>query len=83
MKFDVIGRKETSWTPDERLYYRVFRPAVKFIRRCHCHSGKICDGESGNHYGLLKKCLPSMKALRLNRWIEMRRSTRVVSSIAS
>ena len=83
MKFDVIGRKETSWTPDERLYYRVFRPAVKFIRKCHYYDGKFRAEDSGSHYGLLKRCLPGMKALSLNNWIEKRRSTRVVPGIAS
>jgi len=74
---------EAKRTPEERLYYEVFRPAVKFIRKCHYHDGKVCPVDSGNQYGLLKKCLPGMKALSLKNWTEMRSSARMVAKIAS
>ena len=82
-KHGMPRRLEANRTWEERLYYDVFRPAVKFIRKCHYHDGKISSEDSGNQYGLLKKFLPGMKALSLNNWIEMRSRVRMVAKIAS
>jgi len=75
--------KEALRTPSEQLYYEVFRPSVKHIRRNHYHDGKALGEEPANHYALLKECLPSMKALSLTGWAGIRLTTRGAQKLAS
>jgi hypothetical protein len=58
--------RESRWSPLERHYYRVFRPALQRVRSLPD------DGSAGlvAQYGALKRALPSAPALDLARWIE-------------
>lgn len=60
-------RREQRWSAEESLYYRVFRPAVQFIRgRFHEQIG--LDGRIRYDAALLKDCLPPMSQLKLENW---------------
>jgi hypothetical protein len=70
-------RREAAWTDEERLFYRVFRPAVQFIRSQH-HRARGLDGRLRKaDAALLKDCLPRMSELRLDGWRSMREQARV------
>lgn len=66
-------QREATRPHDELLYYRVFRPAVQFVRRQQV-SGRGLDGSrfGGNDYSLLKEVLPPMSQLKLPLWRELR-----------
>ncbi len=74
-------QREQEYDDSERLYYRVFRPAVQFIReRAHLQRdmlGKLrrCD------YALLKDVLPPLSQLKLNDWRARRDSCRTPGKI--
>lgn len=64
---------EKRWSPVERLYYRVFRPSVQFVRTAvYDASGML--RRPARDYGLLRRCLPRMSRLRLEDWLAHRRS---------
>lgn len=65
--------REQRWSREERLYYRVFRPAVQFIRRCHFGERDFNGQESGRDYGLIKDVLPLRSHLRFEGWKSFRR----------
>lgn len=60
-------QREGQWSDQERLYYRVYRPAVQFIRRRY-HSNVGLDGRVRQAEGLLKAVLPTMSQLSLDDW---------------
>jgi hypothetical protein len=64
---------EERWTPAERLYYRVFRPAVQFVRATSYDTSGML-GRPLRDYGLLRRCLPRMSRLRLQDWLACRRA---------
>lgn len=59
--------RERRWTAAERYYYRVFRPAMRSIRR-YPTSGIRGDAQ----YGSLKRVLPRISDLGFSRWLAMR-----------
>jgi len=62
------ARRARSWTDEERLYFRVFRPAVQVIRSLpdDAIAGRV------SQYGALKRVLPRSSALRLENWLSLR-----------
>jgi hypothetical protein len=70
-------RREAAWSEEERLFYRVFRPAVQFIRSQH-HRARGLDGRLRKaDAALLKDCLPRMSELGLDGWRTRREQVRV------
>jgi hypothetical protein len=69
-------RREAAWSENERLYYKVFRPCLQFIKRCHhCHRdmyGRLVRRD----YALLKDCLPARNQLKCDAWLALRRRCR-------
>jgi hypothetical protein len=61
-------RRESAWTPEERHYYRVFRPAIQLIRSM---PDDAVVGEC-SQYGALKRVLPAARALRFEGWCSHR-----------
>jgi hypothetical protein len=64
-------QREARWSAEERLYYRVFRPAVQFLRERY-HQSYGLDGMRRFDGALLKRVLPPMSRLRLPDWQEYR-----------
>jgi hypothetical protein len=70
-------RREAAWSDEERLFYRVFRPAVQLIRSQH-HRARGLDGRLRKaDAALLKDCLPRMSELGLDGWRTRREQARV------
>ena len=70
-------RREAAWSDEERLFYRVFRPAVQFIRSQH-HRARGLDGRLRKaDAALLKDSLPRMSELGLDGWRTRREQARV------
>ncbi len=65
-------QREAAWSADQRLYYRVFKPAVQFVKRCHHRNrdmhGRLIRGD----YALLKEVLPHLSQLKYEHWILLR-----------
>jgi len=65
-------QREAAWSATQRLYYRVFKPAVQFVKRCHHQSrdmhGRLIRGD----YALLKDVLPHLSQLKYEHWILLR-----------
>lgn len=59
--------REHKWSGDERYYYRVFRPALRTVRRFPATSVR---GDA--QYGALKRVLPKLSELELADWQSMR-----------
>jgi len=59
--------REARWTGDERYFYRVFRPALRAVRRFPT-SGLPGDVQ----YGALKRVLPAVSDLGLAAWRSLR-----------
>jgi hypothetical protein len=64
---------EERWTPVQRLYFRVFRPAVQFVRTAAYDASGMLR-RPPRDYGLLRWCLPRMSRLRLEDWLAYRRT---------
>jgi len=68
--------REIEWSESERRYFRVFRPAVQFIRRSHFDEFAFDPGRGRartrrHEYALLKKRLPSSSRLSYEYWREL------------
>ena len=61
--------RERRWSGDERYFYRVFRPALRTIRRFPT-SGVRGDAQ----YGALKRVLPAVADIGIEAWQAMRAS---------
>ena len=66
-------RREASWSNAQRLYFRVFRPCIQFIKKSHHRGRDICGKPIGRDYALLKDRLPSRNQLAYGHWLELRR----------
>jgi hypothetical protein len=64
--------REARWAPAEMLYYRVFRPAVQFVRSQHVAMRDL-DGRPLRDYGRLKEVLPPLSRLKREDWESLRR----------
>jgi hypothetical protein len=59
--------REARWSGDERYFYRVFRPAMRTVRRFPT------GGIKGDvQYGALKRVLPQLSGIGLAEWQSMR-----------
>jgi hypothetical protein len=67
------AERERQMSPDQLLYYRVFRPAAQFVRKCHHRQrdlrGRLLPGD----YALLKEVLPPQSRLKFADWQALRR----------
>ena len=69
-------RRMARWTGEERLYYMVFRVALRTIRSWHYVR---CPGRTSNRlgdYARLKDVLPPRSALKFDQWQALRRDCR-------
>jgi hypothetical protein len=64
--------REAHWTEAERLYYRIFRPAVQFIRKCHHRQRDMTGRLVRRDYALLKDSLPPRSRLKFQDWVFLR-----------
>lgn len=68
----LLEQRQAAWSPAERLYHRVFKPSVQFVKRCqHRHRdlyGRLIRGD----YALLKDVLPPLSQLKYENWITLR-----------
>jgi hypothetical protein len=64
--------REAAWSRAQRLYYRVFRPAVQLIRGCHHGQRDPLGRPLGGDYGRLKEVLPTRSRLGYADWAEIR-----------
>lgn len=65
-------KREAQWADGERLYYRVFKPAIQFIRKCH-HRQRDMNGRLVRRdYALLKDALPPQSQLKFQHWKTLR-----------
>jgi hypothetical protein len=64
--------REANWSRAERIYYRVFRSAVQFIRGCHIGQHDPLGRPLRGDYGRLKDVLPSRSRLCYADWAEFR-----------
>ncbi|NLF69577.1 MAG: hypothetical protein GX575_11050 [Candidatus Anammoximicrobium sp.] len=67
---------EDKWSAEERLYYRVFRPAVQLVKRAQHRSRDMRGGIVRADYALLKGLLPTRSRLKYEDWLELRRACR-------
>jgi hypothetical protein len=65
-------QRETAWTRAQRLYYRVFKPAVQFVKRCHHRSRDMYGGLTRGDYALLKDALPHLSQFKYEDWAALR-----------
>jgi hypothetical protein len=65
-------RSWMSWSEPQRLYYRVFRPAVQFIRSQYQRDLEARGRQRLSDYGLVKKNLPMMSRLKYQHWLKLR-----------
>jgi len=68
--------RESQWTADERLYHRVFKPSVQFVKRSYHRSKDMFGNSTGTDCALLKDVLPPRSRLKYERWLEVRRKCR-------
>ncbi len=65
-------RREEGWNDGQKLYYKVFRPAIQFVRS-HYEIEFDARGErKRGEYGLLKSVLPPMSQLKYDNWLALR-----------
>lgn len=67
---------EDKWSAEERLYYRVFRPAVQLVKRAHHRSRDMLGGIVRADYALLKGLMPPRSRLKYEDWLQLRRACR-------
>lgn len=68
----IRQQREAQWSRSERLYYRVFRPAVQHLRRSHHHSRDMFGNLAQSDYALLKDVLPHLSHLKYENWTDLR-----------
>jgi hypothetical protein len=70
-------KREAMWTPEELLYYRVFKRSLQFIKRSH-HRSRDMFGRLASpcDWALLKDVLPARNQLKYAQWAELRRQCR-------
>lgn len=68
----VRARREAAWSPDQRLYYRVFKPAVQFVKRCQHRCRDMFGRLTRGDYALVKEAIPHLSQLKLDDWLRLR-----------
>jgi hypothetical protein len=64
------AEREEGWTSAERLFHRVFRPALRFVRQSRMD--RSAHGGLTRHYHILQPVLPSVADLPFERWLALR-----------
>ncbi len=76
LQADSMNSTSDTIEDAQRLYFRVFRPCIQFIKQSHHRGRDICGKPIGRDYSLLKDCLPSRNQLAYGHWLELRRRCR-------
>jgi len=66
------AQREAHWDDLRRLYYRVFKSAVRFVRRCHRRPPQTQTAAQRRDYALLKDVLPPQSQLKFPHWEVLR-----------
>ena len=67
---------DARWTDDQWYFYRVFRPALKFVRRMR-EDIRVDAEQLGRHYGLLHPRIPTeLRTGNETRWLNFCRAMR-------
>ena len=69
-------KREAKWSHEERLFHRVFRPTVQFVKRSHHRARDMLGRLVRADYALLKDVLPLRSQLKFEHWLELRRQCR-------
>jgi len=68
----IREQREAAWSRSQRLYYRVFKPAVQSVKQSHHRNrnmyGKLIRGD----YALLKDVLPHLSQFKYEDWLALR-----------
>jgi len=71
-----MATREAVWSADEWYYYRVFRPAIRFLRGLHTRARDADGTPLERHYGLITECLPKdIVAHGPEQWVRFRRDS--------
>lgn len=74
---DETAALDEKWSDDQWYYYRVFRPALKFVRRQREDIRGANDEQLGRHYGLLNPRIPTeLRTGNETRWLNFCRAMR-------
>ena len=68
----IREQREAAWSRSQRLYYRVFRPAVQFVKQCHHRNRNMYGKLTRSDYALLKDALPHLSQFKYEDWIALR-----------
>lgn len=71
-------RHTQRWCAAEWLYYRVFRPALQFVRRAVYEPipPGVDPNARRNDYWILKDCVPVVRSVKYDDWVELRQTCR-------
>ncbi len=69
----VMERREENWNLEQKLYYRVFRPAVQYVRRYQRAIPSSAMHSSVVSFETLKTVLPPVTQLKWEDWQNLRR----------
>ncbi|RMG36281.1 MAG: hypothetical protein D6725_10920 [Planctomycetota bacterium] len=74
----IPHRHAERWGREERLYFRVFKPAVQFLRRAQTEWFEAGGGmlPRSNDYAMLKDRVPRTSRMTLRKWLAWRRRCR-------
>ncbi len=67
--------REKNWSSDQKLYYRVFKTAVGFVRSCVLNASYRMEPHRG-HYGVLKECKSIFRVKKYEEWLLLRANRR-------
>jgi hypothetical protein len=65
-------QREAAWSAAQRLYHRVFKPAVQFVKHCHHRNRDLYGRLIRGDYALLKDVLPHLSQLKYEHWVLLR-----------
>jgi hypothetical protein len=74
---DEADALDARWTDDQWYFFRVFRPALKFVRKQREDIRGANDEQLGRHYGLLDPRIPpELRTGDENLWLNFRDTMR-------
>jgi len=68
----VREQREAAWSRSQRLYYRVFKPAVQSVKQCHHRNRNMYGKLVRSDYALLKDALPHLSQFKYEDWAALR-----------
>ena len=69
----IREQREADWSRSQRLYYRVFKPAVQSVKQCHHRNRNMYGKLTRSDYALLKDALPHLSQFKYEDWLALRR----------